>query len=57
MNLRRLTSRAGVVDRVVRVEPIDRFEDDMAKSEGSVVTTMMLSGPPQVIRLMAELCI
>ncbi len=46
-----------VVEKVALIGPIDKIKADLAKWEESVVTTMMVSGPPQVIRLMAELCL
>jgi F420-dependent oxidoreductase-like protein len=46
-----------LVEKVALIGPIDKIKDDLAQWEESVVTTMMVSGPPQVMRLMAELCL
>ena len=47
----------SVVEKVSLIGPVDKIRDDLAQWEESVVTTMMVSGPPQVMRLMAELCL
>lgn len=46
-----------LVEKIALVGPVDKIRDDLARWEDSVVTTMMVSGPPQVIRLMADLCL
>ena len=45
----------AMVESVALVGPIDKIRDDLAAWEESVVTTLMVSGPPQVLRTIAEL--
>jgi len=46
-----------LVEKVALIGPVDKIRDDLASWEESVVTTMMVSGPPGVTQLMAELCL
>jgi F420-dependent oxidoreductase-like protein len=46
-----------MVEDVALVGPADKIRDDLARWEESCVTTLLVSGPPQVLRLMAELCL
>jgi len=46
-----------LVEKVALVGPPDKIRDDLAKWEESVVTTLQISGPPQVLRMMAEMCL
>jgi F420-dependent oxidoreductase-like protein len=47
----------AMVEDVALVGPPEKIRDDLARWEASCVTTLMVSGPPQVMRLMAELCL
>ncbi|MPY94724.1 MAG: LLM class F420-dependent oxidoreductase [Acidimicrobiia bacterium] len=42
---------------VALLGPKEKIRDDLARWEASCVTTLMVSGSPQVMRLMAELCL
>ena len=44
-----------LVEEVALVGPVDKIRAELARWEDTVVTTMMVSGPPQLLRLMAEL--
>jgi F420-dependent oxidoreductase-like protein len=44
-----------LVEEVALVGPVDKIRAELARWEESVVTTMMVSGPPQLLRLMSEL--
>src|SRR5205085_2462026 len=46
-----------MVQDVALIGPKEKIRDDLAKWEASCVTTLMVSGPPPVMRLMAELCL
>ncbi len=46
-----------LVEKVALVGPPDKIREDLAKWEESVVTTLQVSGPPQVLRMMAEMCL
>ncbi|MDY7102419.1 MAG: LLM class F420-dependent oxidoreductase [Actinomycetota bacterium] len=46
-----------LVEKVALVGPADKIRDDLAAWEESVVTSLMVSGPPSTLRLMAELCL
>ncbi|MGD9753878.1 MAG: LLM class F420-dependent oxidoreductase [Acidimicrobiia bacterium] len=46
-----------MVQAVALVGPRDKIRDDLQAWEGSVVTTLLVSGGPSVLRLMAELCL
>lgn len=46
-----------MVQDVALVGPKDKIRDDLAAWEESCVTTLLVSGPPTVMRLMAELCL
>ncbi len=46
-----------MVQDVALVGPKEKIRDDLARWEASCVTTLMVSGPPSVMRLMAELCL
>lgn len=46
-----------MVEAVALVGPRDKIRDDLAAWEESVVTTLLVSGGPSVLRLMAELCL
>ena len=46
-----------LVEKVALIGPTDKIRDDLMAWEDSVVTTIMVGGPPQVTRLMAELCL
>ena len=45
-----------MVEAVALVGPRDKIRDDLAAWDESVVTTLLVSGGPRVLRLMAELC-
>ncbi|MCC6434735.1 MAG: LLM class F420-dependent oxidoreductase [Acidimicrobiales bacterium] len=45
-----------MVEAVALVGPREKIRDDLAAWEESVVTTLLISGGPSVLRLMAELC-
>jgi hypothetical protein len=47
----------GLVEKVALVGPADKIRDDLAAWEESVVTALMVSGPPSTLRFMAELCL
>jgi len=46
-----------MVEAVALVGPADKIRDDLAAWDDSVVTTLLVSGGPKVLRLMAELCL
>jgi len=46
-----------MVEAVALVGPKEKIRDDLAAWEESVVTTLLVSGGPKVLRLMAELCL
>ncbi len=46
-----------MVEAVALVGPRDKIRDDLAAWEESVVTTLLVSGPPSTLRFMAELCL
>lgn len=43
-----------LVEEVALIGPIDKIADDIARWDDSVVTTMQISGPPQLLELMAK---
>jgi F420-dependent oxidoreductase-like protein len=45
-----------MVEDVALVGPREKIRDDLQRWEASCVTTLLVSGPPTVLRLMAELC-
>jgi F420-dependent oxidoreductase-like protein len=45
-----------MVEDVALVGPREKIRDDLQRWEASCVTTLLVSGPPNVLRLMAELC-
>jgi len=45
-----------LVEAMALVGPVDKIRDDLAQWEESVVKTLMISGPPSLLRTMAELC-
>ncbi len=45
----------ALVEDVALVGPPDKLRDDLARWEESCVTTLMVSGPPEVLRLAADL--
>jgi F420-dependent oxidoreductase-like protein len=47
----------SLVEDVALVGPPEKIRDELSRWEASCVTTIMVSGPPQVLRLMAELCL
>lgn len=51
-----LVSLAMVQD-VALVGPKEKIRDDLQRWEASCVTTLLVSGPPSVVQLMAELCL
>jgi F420-dependent oxidoreductase-like protein len=46
-----------MVEDVALVGPPEKIRDDLQRWEASCVTTMLVSGPPPVLRMMAELCL
>ena len=46
-----------MVQDVALVGPKEKIRDDLAAWEESCVTTLLVSGPPSVLQLMAELCL
>lgn len=46
-----------MVQDVALVGPKEKIRDDLAAWEASCVTTLLVSGPPSVLQLMAELCL
>ena len=46
-----------MVQDVALIGPREKIRDDLVAWEASCVTTLMVSGPPPVMRLMAELCL
>lgn len=47
----------AMVEAVALVGPREKIRDDLAAWEASVVTTLLVSGGPKVLRMMAELCL
>jgi F420-dependent oxidoreductase-like protein len=47
----------AMVEDVALVGPKEKIRDDLQRWESSCVTTLLVSGPPAVLRLMAELCL
>jgi F420-dependent oxidoreductase-like protein len=46
-----------LVEKVALVGPVGKIRDDLMKWEESVVTTIMVSGPPAITQMMAEMCL
>ena len=44
-----------MVEKVALVGPRDKIADDLAAWEESLVSTMLIGGPPETLRMMAEL--
>ena len=44
-------------EQIALLGPVDKIRDDLAAWDESVVTTLQVSGPKEVLRLMAELCL
>jgi hypothetical protein len=42
---------------VALVGPPEKIRHDLGRWEASCVTTLLVAGPPPVLRLMAELCL
>ena len=47
----------AMVNDVALIGPPEKIRDDLAAWEESVVTTLLVSGPPSVMTMMAELCL
>ena len=45
----------SLVEQVALIGPPDKIRDDLARWDESCVTTLLVSGPPPLLRLMAEL--
>lgn len=45
----------ALVEDISLIGSVDKIRDDLAKWEESVVTTLLLSGPPELLELMADL--
>ena len=44
-----------MVEDVALVGPVDKIRDELPRWEATVITTMLVSGPPETLRVMAEL--
>jgi hypothetical protein len=47
----------ALVEDVALIGPRDKIRDDLARWQATCLTTMQVTGPPQVLEMMAELCL